>query len=210
MKLLIAMPSLDYMHSETVISLTRLIMRLKDEGVDFDVEIKTGTLVYVARDRIAYKAIDEGFTHVLWLDADMVFNDDLLDDLMFCEKDFVSGIAHGRRPPHYSCVFYSLEPPLRFEEYPNNTFEIAGSGFGCVLMSVECLKAVRDRFGTCFCPERILGEDLAFCQRLHECGFKMYAEPTVRLGHIGHITIYPEDMERWARTIEGIENVRKS
>ena len=100
MKLLIAMPSLDYMHSETVISLTRLIMRLKDEGVDFDVEIKTGTLVYVARDRIAYKAIDEGFTHVLWLDADMVFNDDLLDDLMFCEKDFVSGIAHGRRPPH--------------------------------------------------------------------------------------------------------------
>ena len=209
MKLLIALPSLDYMHTDTVRCLTSLIMRLKDEGIDFDVEIKTGTLVYVARDRIANKAIDEGYTHVLWLDADMIFTDDLLDDLLFCGEEYVSGIAHGRRPPHYSCLFTSLNPVKRFTEYPTSPFEIAGSGFGCVLMTVNCLKVVRDRFGSCFCPEKQLGEDLAFCQRLHECGIKMYAEPTVRLGHIGHIPIYPGDEEKWINKVEGFRECLK-
>lgn len=207
MKLLIGVPSLDYMHTEFVKSLTALVIRLKDEEVSFDVQIETGTLVYAARDKIACKAINEGYTHVLWFDADMVFTDDILDSLMFCGKQFVSGICHSRRKGYHSCLFKNLDLNHleRFEEYPREAFEIAGSGFGCVLIDVQILKDVQVHFGSCFLPMRSYGEDLAFCLRAKEMGYKLYAEPSARLGHIGHVTIYPEDHERWKVEIGDIQ-----
>lgn len=203
MKLLIGIPSLDYMHTEFVKSITALIVRLKDDGVDFTVHIESGTLVYKARDNIASKAVNEGYTHVLWFDSDMVFTDDIFDTLQFCGKDIVCGIFHARRKGYHSCLFKSLELNNleRFEEYPKEPFEIAGCGFGCVLLSVEVLKAVFQRYKSCFLPLKYYGEDLAFCLRAREVGYKIYADPTAVVGHVGHIIIYPEDHERWKAEI---------
>lgn len=196
MKLLIAIPAHDYMHMDFVKSLLGLCRKLDEDGVDYDVNVHGGTLVYCGRDSLANAAIDGGYTDVLWLDADMVFQDSVLEDLQFSGKSFVSGIAHGRRPPHQSCLFSEIFPGIqRFTEYPSDTFKVAGCGFGCVLMKTEILKAVRDKNGTCFFPTRELGEDLAFCRRAALCGYDIYAEPSVRLGHIGHIAVYPEYRE---------------
>jgi len=193
MKLLIAIPSHDYMHMDFVNSLLGLCKKLHEDGVEYDVRIHGGTLVYHGRDALATAAIDGNYTDVLWLDADMVFPPTIVEDMQFCSKPMVSGIAHGRRPPHLSCLFKKIYPAVeRFEEYPASTFRVAGCGFGCVLMKTEILRAVKDRHGTCFFPTRELGEDLAFCQRATEGGWEIWAEPTVRLGHIGHIAIYPE------------------
>lgn len=205
MKLLIAIPTNDYIHYEFMECLIKLVSKLKDDGIDFDVAIQGGTLVYVARDKLAFKAIDEGYTHVLWFDADMIFTEDILDDLLFAGKSFVSAIYHGRRAPHLSCIFDQIYPEIiMYEEYPSNTFKIAGCGFGCVLIATDILKAVRLKFGTCFFPTRELGEDLAFCQRVTECGYEMYAEP-IKLGHIGHIKVYPDYRESYKNTIQGFE-----
>ena len=97
MRLLIGVPTLDYVHTEFMRCLIALINRLRDDNITFDVDIESGTLVYLARERIAHKAVNEGYTHVLWLDSDMVFNADLLDDLMFSGEAFVSGVYHARR-----------------------------------------------------------------------------------------------------------------
>ena len=197
MKLLICVPTLDYMHFQFVESLTKLIMRLNDEGIPFDVKFKSGTLVYVARDCLAEEAVLGEYTHTLWLDADMIFDEDILDDLQFCGEPFVCGVYHSRRPPHCKCTFTSLDPVVRVEEYPTRAFEIAGCGMAGVLIETKIISAVRKKFGSCFCPEPNLGEDLAFCKRVAACGYKMYCEPSARMGHIGHIAIYPEDEERW-------------
>ena len=205
MRLLIAIPTNDYVHYEFMGCLIKLVEKLKDDGINFDVAIQGGTLVYVARDKLAFKAIDEGYTHVLWFDTDMIFNEDILDDLLFAGKSFVSAIYHGRRAPHLSCIFDQIYPDIiMYEEYPSNTFKIAGCGFGCVLIATDILKAVRLKFGTCFFPTRELGEDLAFCQRVSECGYEMYAEP-IKLGHIGHIKVYPDYRESYKNTIQGLE-----
>lgn len=201
MKLLICIPTLDYIHSDFVKCLTKLIIKLKSDGVRFDVEILSGTLVYSARDKLAKKAVNEGYTHTLWLDSDMIFNEDLLDDLMFSGNQFVTGIYHTRRPPHGSCIFKDIRldsiSKYMGNDYPKNTFEIAGCGFGCVLIDVQVIKDVLMTYGEAFLPVHGLGEDIAFCQRVHDLGYKMYCEPAVRLGHIGHIAIYPEDHEKW-------------
>lgn len=208
-KLLIGVPTLDYMNVEFVRSLTTLLMRLKDDGVNFDLDIESGTLVYIARERIANKAINEEYSHVLWLDADMVFGPDLLDDLMFSGKAFVSGVYHARRKGYASCIFKGIDvgEVERFKEYPKETFEIAGCGFGCVLIETEIIRAVKRAYGTCFTPIKNYGEDLAFCKRCRDIGYSLWCEPSVVCGHIGHITIYPEDHEQWKKTISNINEV---
>lgn len=159
MKLLIGVPTLDFVHVEFMRSLTRLLIKLKNDGINFDLDIESGTLVYFARDRIANKAINEGYTHVLWIDSDMVFREDILDDLMFCGEKFVTGIYHARRKGYASTIFkcVDLTGVERFDEYPREPFRIAGCGFGCVLVDTEVLKAVAMNNGTCFTPLKDLG-----------------------------------------------------
>lgn len=209
MKLLIGIPTMDFVHVEFMKCLCALIQRLRDEKVDFTLDINSGTLVYLARERISHRAINEEYTHVLWLDSDMIFQPSLLDDLMFSGKSFVTGIYHARRKGYASCIFKSIEINKieRFEEYPAETFEIAGCGFGCVLVETEILKSVCLNKGTCFTPLKYLGEDIAFCQRAREMGYKLYCEPSVVCGHIGHIAIYPEDHELWKTTISNYGEV---
>lgn len=206
MRLLVGVPSLDFVHVDFMKCLVRLVQRLKDDGVDHDVFICSGTLAHVARDRVACKAINEGFTHVLWLDADMVFEPTILEDLQFSGKDFVTGIAVSRRPPYNYCVFHSLtfdrEQNFRDDEIPNDTFQVAGCGFACVLIRTEILRQVQLTYKTCFLPIADLGEDLAFCKRAAECGFTVWAEPSVQLGHIGHNAVWPEDHRRYMERLQ--------
>jgi len=198
MKLLIAIPTGDFMPVESVKSLIGLCQRLDRDGVDYELKIEAGTLVYLARDRLGKYAIEEarGFTHVLWLDSDMVFTDDIVEDLQFSGHDFVSGICHSRRRPYQSCLFSEYWPhPTRYDctAYPANTFEVAACGFAAVWMTTALLRQVILKFDQAFLPTKNFGEDVAFCDRARQLGYKIYAEPGVHVGHVGHVTIYPED-----------------
>ena len=203
MRLLIAIPCMDTVPVQFMQSLTALERKLMRGGVWFEECIISGTLVYMARDKLAGKAVNEDFTHVLWLDSDMVFNDKLLEDLQMCKKPFVSCCYNGRRPGYHSCIFKSIDLTHveRFEEYPREPFRIEGCGFGAVLMETDILKAVFNNFKTCFTPLPSLGEDIAFCFRARDLGYELWAEPNCQLGHVGHITIYPEDHEKWRDSV---------
>ena len=196
MKLLIAIPAMDFMVTEFVKSLLKLTNKLKDDGVDFETRIEAGTLVYFARDKLARYAMNNGFTHILWLDSDMVFEPEILEDLQFSGQPFVTGIAHGRRKPYMSCLFKSIWPEvIRWDgkDYPHNTFEVAACGMAVALVDVKIIRDVIMKFNTAFLPTEYFGEDVAFCDRARQLGYHVFAEPGVRVGHVGHITIYPED-----------------
>ena len=206
-KLLVGVPSLDYMHVAFVKSLTALLAKIRSDGIPFDLFICDGTLAHVARDKIAKKAINEDFSHVLWLDADMIFGPELLEDLSFSGKSFISGVAAARRPPHMICLFKDLNlnslKHFELEDMDGEPFEIAGCGFACVLIETAILRDVCVSFKTCFLPMADYGEDLAFCLRAKEMGYHIWADPTVRLGHIGHNAVWPEDHGRYMETLQG-------
>lgn len=213
MRLLIAIPTYDYMHYQFVECLTKFIRKLDEDEIDYQLAYQGGTLVYVGRDKLAKRAIEGNFSHVLWLDSDMIFTEDLLDDLMYSGKPFVTGIAHGRRAPHVSCIFNKIYPSIdRWEghDYPSEAFKIAGCGFACVLIKTEIIKAVYEKNGTAFFPMRELGEDLAFCKRATDLGFEIWAEPSVWLGHIGHIIVYPEYQDQFENSVIGFKEVNNN
>ena len=206
MKLLIAIPSYEGLQPEFVRSLTCLEQQLREDRVWYEVKIISGTLVHTARDRLAQHAVNNHFDEVLWIDDDMVFDAHLYEDLKLCGKDMVCGLFVSRHYPYCSCVFSSLQPVERITEYPDEAFKVAGCGFGCVLMKTQILKDVMvNNGGKCFIPEQMLGEDCAFCQRVQNAGYEIWCEPTARLGHVGRIVIWPEDVERLRGDIQGME-----
>lgn len=213
MKLLIAIPTMDTVPVEFLRSMIALVEDLDLEGVDYEVAFESGTLVYMARDRLTDVAINGDYTHILWLDSDMVFEPNLLEELQFSGKSFVTAIAHTRRPPYNSCLFKDirLETLERWKakDYPGDTFEVAGCGFACVLMETGILKEVKEIYGTCFTPIPRYGEDISFCKRAGALGYRIWAEPNIRLGHVGKYTVYPEEEERYKGTISNISELRE-
>lgn len=193
MKLMVAVPTTDYVSAEFMRCLVNLSMKLVKDGVDVDVRVVGGTLVYIARNKLAAIAIEHGYDQVLWLDSDMVFGENIVDDLLFCGKEMVCGVFVSRRPQYKPCVYSDITDPgnmIKVEHFGTQPFRVDGCGFATVMTSVELLKAVRDRFGPPFQPNEKYGEDLAFCDRVKQLGREIWCDPTVRPGHIAHVPVY--------------------
>ena len=191
---MVAVPTMFFVNVNFAKSLANLCLELGRAKVQTIVEILEGSMIYVARDRLAWRAIQEECTHVLWLDSDMSFEKDILDSLMWCGKDMVCGAFVSRKPPFSPCVYESIEDPAnmkKVERFGREPFRVDGCGMATVLTSVKLLKDVWDRFDTCFMPtERIRGEDIAFCDRVKQLGYEIWCEPTVRPGHTAHIEVH--------------------
>ena len=206
MKLLIAIPCYEFMRAETARSLFDLVGWLHENRVDHEVKIISGTLVHGARDKLAKHAVNNFFDEVLWIDADMVFDRHLYEDLKMGGHDMTCGLFISRHPPYVSCLFKSIRPVERITDYTDDTFEVEACGFGAVLMKTQILKDVMvNNGGCCFVPEKDLGEDVAFCKRAKDQGYRIWCEPTARVGHVGPVVIWPEDGERLRGDIQGLE-----
>lgn len=195
LRLLIAVPNTGLMHADFVKSLMKLQEHLQKEGIRHDVEILAGTLVYMARDNLACKVINGNYTHILFIDSDMVFDGSTLEALTFSGKDFICGVFQSRRPPYGSCIYKSLQPLKRVQEFGLEPFRVAGCGMAFTMISAAILTRVQIKHGTCFSPDIFdgvkFGEDLAFCKRAADLGFEIWCEPTARVGHIANVTIWP-------------------
>ena len=192
MRLLIAIPTTDYIHAEFVKSLVKLTEELGRRKIAYSVEVQAGTLVYIARNRLANKAINENYTQVLWIDSDMVFGEKIYEDLADTGKEMVCGAFVSRRPPYGPCIYTSIERDniQKVKDFGITPFRVDGCGFACVLTSRDLLQRVTHKFGTSFMPTDYYGEDLAFCWRVKQIGGEIWCDPTVRPGHIAHIPVY--------------------
>lgn len=212
MKVMIAVPTTEYVNAEFLKCFTKLCIHLAKEGIDFEPEIVGGTLVYIARNHIAYRAINRGFTHVLWLDSDMTFGENILDDLLFCGKEVVCGAFVSRKPPFGPCVYSSIADPanmIKVERFGSEPFRVDGCGMATVLTSVKALKTVLETCGSIFHPTEYYGEDTAFCDRLKRCGIEIWCEPTVKPGHIAHVPVYAGEYLFGDRTAEELNNHKR-
>lgn len=207
MRTMIAIPCMDQMHSQFVMSLTGLRL----EG-DVKFAYSVSSLVYDSRNSLARKAICEKFDQILWLDSDMVFEPDLYKRLkadLDQGLDMVSGLYVTRKneikPVVFKeCGYKPIEGSERNEvipfastyyDYPKDSlFECEAVGFGGVLMKVSLVKEIDERFGLPFSPMLGFGEDISFCVRATQLGHKLYCDSRVKLGHVGNYTFEEKDL----------------
>ena len=197
MKIFIAVPSMDNLPALFCQSLA-LLKRTGDTQVGFEV----GSLVYNARNNLARQAIKAEADWVLWLDSDMVFSPDLLMRMMKVVEenglDFLTALCFRRKPPYTPCLFDKLEQRkdgkganyTALLSVPDGLFKVGGCGFAGVLMSTDILMSVAAKFGgQMFDPMPGFGEDVAFCWRARQCGYELWCDSSIEMGHVGSCVV---------------------
>lgn len=213
MKTLIAVPCMDTVPVGHYLSMINL-----EKGPGVDIAAPSNSLIYDSRNMISLTAIEKGYDRVMWFDSDMVFTpatmrmlhadmngEDYDGKRVGPELDMVTGLYFRRRIPHTPVLFREIDEPVKDESgkltgrvqefdgsYPrNNVFTVAGCGFGCVMTSVKLLRDVWDNFGPAFAPYPWAGEDISFCHRVNQLGYRIWCDSRIVCGHIGQY-VYTE------------------
>ena len=212
MKTLIAIPSMDQVPAQFAQSLATL-----NRAGECVVTFQIGSLIYTSRNELAKKAIQMDADFVFWLDSDMIFDPNTLTDMLCTMQehkdiDFLTGLYFRRVAPFSPVLFDQLDIDntgchwTEFKNIPDEMFKVGACGFGCVLIRTEVLMSVMSKFGNMFAPIGNVGEDVSFCWRARQCGFDIYCDPRVVLGHVGHTIITREFFENYNTAKEALEN----
>ncbi len=168
----------------------------------------------VARNTIASAAIRDGFEETLWIDSDIGFNPDDVERLRSHQLPVVSGIYAKKAKRELACKFLDETTGIQFGK-KGGLMELLYAATGFLLVQRQVYLDVQAKlhlpvcntmFGESivpwFCPmfhefqggHWYLGEDFAFCERVRQADYKIMADTTIRLWHIGSYPYAWEDV----------------
>jgi GT2 family glycosyltransferase len=195
-KIFYAVPNLNGYLAEDVIKgfMDQLSWAIKTKNLIQYASTKN-TLIYNARNQLANLAVEGGYTHIFFNDSDVIIPPDTLEKLIKIDKPIVSGVYYCKTPPkHWPVVLKNKSGIWEYwVNHPNHIFEADGVGMGCCLIKTDVIKALGKQ---CFNPTtELTGEDMAFCQRATQKGFKIYVDPSVQCAHITNYYVTQQDYE---------------
>ncbi len=162
MRILIATPTYDgSVRKEYMRSILELTHYLDEQKIAWELFLEPTTLLHVMRSVMASKALEEGFTHLFFIDADIGFALSAAKKLLEAKKDII-GCAYPYRtiPLHEEVkskdisfrkaisqiVPYAVKfsPGAEQIDVTNGICEVVGIGTGLLLISTAALKAMID------------------------------------------------------------------
>lgn len=169
------------------------------------VEGYSGPVIVKARNELVYHFLtkEPEADYLLFADTDMVFDHETLDRLLKADLPIVSALYYAPYPRvnELNPVALTLGEDGRFAPTdvegldPEVPLEVQGCGMGLCLIKREVFEAMTanpDK-GWPFAEDIIngqwCGEDLTFCLRASEHGFKTYIVPAARAGHRKTFTV---------------------
>lgn len=205
MKICIAIVSNRLIQPKMVLSLANLLREAKHET-----HIVLATEGYTtAQGRIycVIQAQKAECTHILYLDDDMLFEPDTIDRLLAHGKEIVGVNAYSRALPLSSTVGLMdkdgnyLQPDKHTEwemRIPDGLFECFSIGTGVLLIDMKVFDAIEKpwfKFDMHEDGYMRQGEDTWFCTQAKSKGYKIYCDPTLKIGHIGNYIYKRPDEE---------------
>jgi hypothetical protein len=157
-------------------------------------KISQGTLIANQRAELSLDAMAEGCTHILFIDSDMRFPQDMIERLLKHDLDIVAtNCARRRMPTGPTAQLYKENGERELVwTMPESTGlqEVGSVGMGVMLIKANVFSALAEPwFET---PWRVdkrgyIGEDVFFCQKAAAAGFKIWIDHDVskEIGHIG-------------------------
>jgi hypothetical protein len=165
------------------------------------------------RNQLATDALIEGFEETLWIDSDVGFHPDAVDQLRAHPHPMVCGVYPQKGKRALACHVMPGQPSMTFGKR-GGLVEMLYAGTGFLLIRREVYLTVMERLKLPVCNERFdrptipfflpmvrpieegywyLAEDYAFCERARQCGFRILADTSIRLWHIGYYRYGWED-----------------
>jgi len=171
--------------SKTMFSIYGLVKHFKG---NINLQSWDGSLVHKARTNIVKKVLDSDCTHLLFIDHDMIFRPEVVDKLLAEDKDIIGADYNMRKFPLTTTVKCHDEDGKLLFERQNKVYECVAVGTGFMLIKTSIFSKIpkpwfffkHDEDG-----ETVIGEDMWFCNQARKAGFKVFADPTINVGHIG-------------------------
>ena len=187
----ICTPTRDSVHAGFAFDLFNLTNSL-DELAQVVFLVSQGTLLCNQRTDLVKQALKFNSTHVLFIDSDMRFPINTLESLRLRHVDIVGAncIQRGTTKP-------TAQNKYGFLSSKGNTGleEIDKIGFGVTLINTKVfLKIPEPWFATPYDGEKFVGEDIFFCHKAQENGFKIYVDHDLSQ-HIKHTGVYDYKIE---------------
>lgn len=146
------------------------------------------------RNIIIKDAIAKNFTHVLFIDDDMVFPDDAAIKMLEHDVDICTGVAFQRGVPHAPCTFF-VSPEKEVYPVPvinQGMKEIDACGGYFLLINLASIKNMEDpwfKWGDKdlgYCMESGgIGEDIYFGLKAKLSGAEIWVDSDIDITHIG-------------------------
>ena len=167
-------------------------------------------LVSDLRDDAAMVALEGGYTHLIFLDADMIWPPGTLDTLLSHHaRGMVSGLYHLKSWPHWPVALRDpiFNPDDQVLDYaydkaaPHTDLlrQEALIGMGCVIMPTEIFRRFERpwfKYQTNATGYSTLTEDVYFCQQAKALGCPIWLDPTIECRHVSQETISSAHFDR--------------
>lgn len=190
-KILIAIPTNAGIEPETFRSIYN--MKVPD-GYETHFEYFYGYQIDQIRNLIADWA--KHYDYLFSVDSDIVVPEDALEKMISHDLDAVSGVYIQRLHDRQTVELY-YKTNMGHMNYTgddlprNKLIEVSGFGFGCALIKREVFLAIdypHFEYRSALDHKHTLSEDIDFCMKAEEKGFKLYADTSIICDHIGKHT----------------------
>jgi len=195
----ILVPTRDFVNSGFAFDLARLVgYTIGTTENRVVIYTSSGTLLSAQRQDLARDAVKAGCTHTFWLDSDMRFPKDALIRLLERDENIVCANYAKRRFPTEPIAVKKNVPGqdaekinrVYTEEDSTGLVEVDYCGMGVMLIKAEVYNKMEyPWFAIPWVPaaEDYIGEDVWFCRRAAENGFKTMIDQDLskEVHHIG-------------------------
>jgi len=183
MKLCIGIATTGDVKTKTLFSIVQLFKKYPDSNL----VTWEGCNVHQSRINIVKEAQKGNCTHILFVDSDMVFDVKAVEMLLEYDKDIVGVDYNMRKLPLTSTVkIHDLQGNKIFDR-KEELYECIAVGTGFMLIKMDVFEKVTYPwfFYEQENNEMKVGSDMWFCNKAREAGYQIYADPTLKVGHLG-------------------------
>jgi hypothetical protein len=195
---------------------TNTIQYCLANNIDFSLSNQYSSVVHFARSKCLGGDVLRGvnqkpfngkieYTHIMWLDSDMVWSPEQIGSLLLREVPVVAGLYS--QEDRNSLIAVEKWDETYFKEHGlfeyMNRKKIEGlkqlipvvyAGMGFMLVTKAAMESIEYPWFTSLEKKindliDITGEDAAFCLRLNDKGFTILVDPTIMVGHEKKVVI---------------------
>lgn len=197
-KILIAIPTDKNIQPETFKSIYDLEV---PDGYETTFQYFYGYQIDQIRNLIADWVV-KGYDYLFSVDSDISFPSNTLKKLIEHDVDVVSGLYIQRKPGLHILEVYEETETGGVTNAPyeylkgRGLVEVAGCGFGCVLVKAEVFKQIgypQFQYHSALDHSDTVSEDVDFCEKARNKGFKIYADTDIKCSHGGQFTFDVDD-----------------
>jgi GT2 family glycosyltransferase len=142
--------------------------------------------IHEMRNTIVRRSLELDCTHLIFLDADMVYPPDTITQLLSHDKDIVGALTFKRWPNFEPLLFAGDEHNMYLiDPIPEGVVKVTATGTGCLMIKTSVFDNMEYPWFE-FSSEngKPVGEDINFCYNAKKVGYEIYVDTTIRTEHL--------------------------